>query len=727
MSPTVIECGSGIERVTVYARGAVVQRRVTLPDAVPEGVIEIRVPGLTALADPGSVRAVCDGDREVTALSARLALPEAQAKQGSLAERLRAIDLDRARLDAERASASELRDTLARTTLDPGLSRWAKRLDPVARFADAAALHGLVGGEIARLDGVVRDLDAAIADNIRARESALVDAAQGTSDELEGEDRARLEVVVRLAAGAGKIGALAIEYVVGAARWWPAYSARFTASATRVSLTLDALVAQATGEDWSRVRLSLSTAHLAHDARLPELASLRLGRAQPAPKRGYRAPPEGLAALFEGYDRAVDQLEVEDTRVVTRMPAKPKGRAEPVPATATLDTLSADASVLTRAGYAGIPVTGLRARLGNIPAPAEQLAPEMAAPSAAPAAPYPQTIKAEMPMKRRMAPPPARKSSSLFGGIGDAFSEGSIEAELDEDAGLGGGGGGFAHADPSAIEPADAWLDFDTLVLADPKDRSARGRLIRDPSTIFGSAAQRARARIDAVAEPAMARDPLAARGRFDHRYDAEGTADVPASGRPHRVAVGAADTGAAPCFVAVPREAAEVYREAEIKNPFDAPLLAGPVDVFLDGALMTTSEMTYVDRSGSMRIGLGVEDRLRVARNARVDESTAGLLGGSLVVDHAVTIDLSSSLGRDVTVDVIERVPVTDEKDVEVKLTYARPDHERYTQAERGAPLRRGLRFSARVPAGDKAKIELGYRVTLPAKNEIVGGNRRE
>jgi len=74
--------------------------------------------------------------------------------------------------------------------------------------------------------------------------------------------------------------------------------------------------------------------------------------------------------------------------------------------------------------------------------------------------------------------------------------------------------------------------------------------------------------------------------------------------------------------------------------------------------------------------------------------------------------------------------VPVTDDKDVEIKLTYSRPEHTRYTQVasgERGDPLRRGLRFTVDVPAGDKARIELGYRVTLPARNEIVGGNRRE
>ncbi|WP_233561404.1 DUF4139 domain-containing protein, partial [Sorangium cellulosum] len=99
-----------------------------------------------------------------------------------------------------------------------------------------------------------------------------------------------------------------LEYAVAAARWWPAYAARFSRGATEVALQLDAFVAQASGEDWKDVRLALATAELVQDTRLPELASLRLSRAQRPPRRGYRPAPEGLDAMFEGFDRFVAAL-----------------------------------------------------------------------------------------------------------------------------------------------------------------------------------------------------------------------------------------------------------------------------------------------------------------------------------------------------------------------------------------------------------------------------------
>jgi uncharacterized protein (TIGR02231 family) len=285
-------------------------------------------------------------------------------------------------------------------------------------------------------------------------------------------------------------------------------------------------------------------------------------------------------------------------------------------------------------------------------------------------------------------------------------------------------------AAPQAIEPDEAWLDFDALTIGDPlapSNRGRRGHLARDPSGNTGSRAAAARAVIEALGPPPEALDPLHTRGRFDHRYDAEGSADVPSSGLPHRVTIGSAEGEARPRFVAVPREAAEVYREAEIPNPFAAPLLSGPVEVFLDGALLTTSSLDFIDRGGKMRLGLGVEERLRVARNARVEEGSAGLLGGSTTVDHHVTIDVASSLGHPVGVDVLDRIPVTNDKDIDIKLVSSKPSAAKYSQSEKGIPVRGGLSWNITVSPGEKQRIEITYRVTLPARNELVGGNRRE
>ncbi|WP_438017895.1 DUF4139 domain-containing protein [Sorangium sp. So ce315] len=752
-----IECASRIEGVVVYARGALVTRRVELAAPLPRGATEIAVPGITPLAEPGSFRALVaaagggpgaaepaaatGAPREVVGVRARLVVPPAPVAKGALSARVRELELALARLSAEHDHLRRLRDRLADVVLDPELARRFRPGDPAARVRDALAVSGLLSDELAAID----DRAAALAPELeRARRelrAAQLDAAQASSGEVDERDPARLDVVVRLApardgAGGEAGGALAlrIEYAVAAARWWPAYAARFSRGATEVALRLDAFVAQASGEDWKDVRLALSTADLVQDTRLPELASLRLSRAQRPPRRGYRPAPEGLDAMFEGFDRSVAALPAPAARTRAARPEPPPPEPD-----------DEDAAGPTLAAPAGLASDDLAA---EEPLETRRLAPPTGAPLPPPpprAAPAPMQVAAPMPMAE-----PARKSRGLslslpsFGGgsaapppprggapPGDAFLARAPAAELaaglSDDALADAEAPEGAGAAPAPLEPArvEEWLDFDALHL--PGEGPQRGRLTRDTPRASRRRARKVEADVMDLPAPPRAVDPRESRGQFDHLYAGEGAADVPSNGRPHRVALSAARAPATPRFVTVPREAAEVYREARVENPFDAPLLDGPVEIFVDGALAAQSTLGHVDRGGVLRAGLGVEERIRVARNARVDESSAGLLGGSLAVEHAVTIDLSSSLGVGVDVEVLDRIPVTDDKDVEIKLLSSQPKAEPYTQEELGEPVRGGLRWRVPLAPGGKASVAFTYRVVFSSKSEVVGGNRRE
>src|SRR5262249_5230136 len=133
---TPIDCESRIERVAVYARGAVVTRRIALPADLPEGPVDLRVPGVTALAEAGRLRATAGGRREVTALRPRLAVPSAPVRPGRLREEARASTLERQRLEAERTHLAWRRSELGARALLPVFSRWSKTADPAGRFAD---------------------------------------------------------------------------------------------------------------------------------------------------------------------------------------------------------------------------------------------------------------------------------------------------------------------------------------------------------------------------------------------------------------------------------------------------------------------------------------------------------------------------------------------------------------------------------------------------------------
>src|SRR5947209_19518746 len=90
--PMSIICGSRIESVVVHARGALVTRQVEIPDALPDGLpggeVVLLVPGLSLLAQPGSLRASLQGARQITTAQLGLHVPAAEALAGPDLEKL---------------------------------------------------------------------------------------------------------------------------------------------------------------------------------------------------------------------------------------------------------------------------------------------------------------------------------------------------------------------------------------------------------------------------------------------------------------------------------------------------------------------------------------------------------------------------------------------------------------------------------------------------------------
>lgn len=140
---------------------------------------------------------------------------------------------------------------------EPG--RWAADLDLLSEQAEErhAELHAL-GDERTALTTRLNQVRAALA----------------VSEERPHELTAHIEVVVD-ADRAGR-GELRVTHLVPCALWRPAYRATLAADRATIAIESDAVVWQRTGEDWSDVTLSLSTARPTLAARPPTLVEDRL-------------------------------------------------------------------------------------------------------------------------------------------------------------------------------------------------------------------------------------------------------------------------------------------------------------------------------------------------------------------------------------------------------------------------------------------------------------------
>lgn len=707
-----VSCDSVIERVVVYPRGALVSRAVLIPDGLAEDRCELLLSGLPGEVRPASVRVHAAGKRRVNATRARLVTPdaararsEAKAERAQLLKRRRAIELSLEQGEITRRAIGEA------TSFEnlPGDRRFL--LDPAAYVAQGLGLTKLFD-ELSRdtdqaLQGWVRELA-----EVRTRLLALDVAEQAAPSPHETEPH--LEVRIELGAGEGP-PQLTVEYVVWSARYWPAYTVRFTERGTRALLSFEPFVAQTSGEDWTDVRLSIATGDLVSDAALPKLPSLRYGRAQVVKSLGYRPLPADTTRLFEGFD-----AEWKRGRQAAVAPAK---KAPP-------PTSYQDEGSVTRAG-----AVDARALLASLDVDEAMAMPLGGAP---PPGFAPQSSSLAMPSVADMPLSAPRAKGGLFSGFGGgggpppppARSSAPAKADSEELARRSRNApmqrAEQTAAPASPLTPAEELLDFDGLVLPPPQSAD-RGRLITQTPPL-GEVGHRLRGEFQAMSPPPGVRDPETSGALFDHVFHGTTTSRVPSSARPVRVAVDRREARATPRLTVVPRESADVFREADVDNPFEGPLLPGPIDVLLDGSLVSETVLPLVDRGAKARVGMGVEDRVKVARNARVEEKSAGLLGGQRAVDHAITIDVVSALPFTSYLEIRDRMPFADEDSgVETKLVATSPAPSSKDVNGAGAKLRGGLLWHLELGAGATAKVSFNYRLSLSAKDEIVGGNRRD
>ncbi len=547
---------------------------------------------------------------------------------------------------------------------------------------------------------------------LQARRHSQQQRRQLEPHELRKEARVTLRAPGSASVSTGSCR-IVLSYLVPAARWAPAYSLRIDTHQQRATINLRAHVCQLTDEDWRGVQLVLSTADAMRWAELPKLHALRIGRAQPpSPRTGWRPPPQGVEALFEDWLRA--KALAPSPGGASSPPAPPPPQASPTP----------------------------RSEPSPVCEPEEEAMEMELAAECAPARSKRRAVLSRAPAA------PAPKSSSFFGAsLAPAAAQVAAPAATSAygDAPIAGAvTGGGPPPPPPAIEAGRDLLNYDGLRMP-PPEHPRRGHLEAIDSleayqelltdtmreSLPGGAALHAhtrdaaeRVRLRALGTGLQAPASIDA---YDHAWWGELPVDVPSDGSFHSVPVLGAHAPARIHHIAVPRETQEVFRAVRMDNPLQAPLLPGPVDVYLDGDYLLAASVGSVPAGGEIELGLGVEQGIRVSRNTRYAESQRGVVSRHQDLVHELEIELRNLLACPAEIEVRERVPVhqEDDEDVAIELRQVQPAWEAWEQPR--APMKGAHRWRLTIEPGQVRQLRATYVVTISPKHELVGGNRRE
>lgn len=269
-----------ITAVVLYPGSATVERTAQ----VAPGMTRLEIGDLPANFDLQTLRAQADGGIQIGQIVTRdIGRTEsAGAREAELEAKIQALQDKLAELDVDAKSAALVQKFLENMNgADATASgRQMPYIDArsVATLLDTIRRGGSDAFErIQKVEVQKREVNK----QIEALQRDLAKAQSGARDTRN----ITVNLVVRQA------GALKLSYQVNGAGWKPGYRALLDSSASTVELERLATVSQKTGEDWSNVKLTLSTGQPRLSPQAPEPQPWLLAYRKPMPQQAY-----GLAA-----------------------------------------------------------------------------------------------------------------------------------------------------------------------------------------------------------------------------------------------------------------------------------------------------------------------------------------------------------------------------------------------------------------------------------------------
>lgn len=322
LAATIPTTDARIAQVTVYPDRAEVVRESSV--RVPSGSSTIEFGAIPAGVEPDSLRIA---GRGVAATIGAIEVRQ-QAHEAEVTAEYKAADAEVRRLEAAIAAldAQDATDAALRSYLDALRAANAqKNADAIAAGKpDPLALKAMLDF----LRGGYGDLAQQMLQR-REQKETLVEAlavarAKRAAIKPRGAIHSRIAAVEVNAPAAGVLN-LEFSYVVPGTGWRPAYRATLDASKAQVDLVSEAVVIQNTGEDWSGVELTLSTAAPARGIESPVLDSWYLELLRPEYRAKAGAAPtaaEEVGAVAGGYANTLSMAPGVNDAVEGDLPAE---------------------------------------------------------------------------------------------------------------------------------------------------------------------------------------------------------------------------------------------------------------------------------------------------------------------------------------------------------------------------------------------------------------------
>lgn len=197
--------------------------------------------------------------------------------------------------------------------------------------------------------------------------------------------------------------------------------------------------------------------------------------------------------------------------------------------------------------------------------------------------------------------------------------------------------------------------------------------------------------------------------------FRVSGDVNIPGDGTPKKTALGQYDLTPEMDFLSVPRHTDAVYRRAKLTNATGAPLLAGPISLYVGDEFIGQNRLEYTPTGGEVELVLGVEERITVKRELVRRDVDKRLLRDQRQIGYGYEIKLENLLPSKARVTVQDQYPVSRHDQIKVRLERAIP--EPVEQSELHI-----LKWQVELAPGEKKTIQYDYQVEHPRALAVAG-----
>jgi uncharacterized protein (TIGR02231 family) len=190
----------------------------------------------------------------------------------------------------------------------------------------------------------------------------------------------------------------------------------------------------------------------------------------------------------------------------------------------------------------------------------------------------------------------------------------------------------------------------------------------------------------------------------------------VPSDNSPQKVPITTIALAAKPEYLAIPKHVLAAFLTDKVTNTSDFPLIAGPMNVFLDGTLVASSRIATVMPGEKFDLALGADEGISLKRklNSRFTED-AGIVSKRTRITYDFTLTVQNNKRAAATISLLDQVPVS--RNEKIVVTIAEPTEDEAKREADGT-----VKWTLDLQPGEKRELPLKFSVEYPSDIRVTG-----